>query len=71
MFDTLDALNLTLSVSPDGLFEIQGLLRGWLTKRNTTKSALQSLVGKLVFVSKCVRQSRIFISRIFRLLRSV
>ena len=62
---------LTLSVSPDRLSEIQELLHGWLTKWTTTKSALQSLVGKLVFASKCVRQSRIFIARILRLLQSV
>lgn len=67
----LNTLDLTLSVSPDRLFEIQELLQSWLTKRSTTKSALQSLVGKLVFVSKCVRQSRVFIARILRLLRSV
>ena len=67
----LNTIDLTLSVSPDRLSEIQELLHGWLTKRTTTKSALQSLVGKLVFVSKCVRQSRIFIARILRLLRSV
>ena len=29
------------------------------------------MVGKLVFVSKCVRQSRVFISRILRLLRTL
>ena len=28
-------------------------------------------LGKLVFLSKCVRQSRVFIARILRLLRSV
>ena len=42
-----------------------------IQKRTTTKSSLQSLVGKLVFVSKCVRQSRVFIARILRLLRKV
>lgn len=38
-----------------------------VTKRATPKSSLQSLVGKLVFVSKCVRQSRVFIARILNL----
>lgn len=55
----------------DRLPEIESLLQTWLHKRTTTKSSLQSLVGKLVFVSKCVRQSRVFIARILRLLRSV
>ena len=67
----LNTIALTLSVSPDRLSELDDLLHAWLHKRTTTKQALQSLVGKLIFVSKCVRQSRIFIARILRLLRSV
>ena len=64
----LDTNNFTLSVSSERLCEIETLLDQWLTKRTATKSALQSLVGKLVFVSKCVRQSRVFIARILALL---
>lgn len=67
----LNTLDFTLSVDFDRLAEIESLLQTWLYKRTTTKSSLQSLVGKLVFVSKCVRQSRVFIARILRLLRSV
>jgi len=67
----LDTLAFTLSVSEERLNEIHNLLTKWLTKRTAFKSELQSLVGKLVFVSKCVRQSRVFIARILRLLRSV
>ena len=67
----LNTLDLTLSVDSARLVEIESLLYAWLHKRTTTKSSLQSLVGKLVFVSKCVRQSRVFIARILRLLRSV
>lgn len=64
----LDTNNFTLSVSSERLCEIEHLLEQWLTKRTATKTALQSLVGKLVFVSKCVRQSRVFIARILALL---
>ena len=64
----LDTNNFTLSVSSERLCEIEQLLEQWLTKRTATKTALQSLVGKLVFVSKCVRQSRVFIARILALL---
>ena len=51
----LDTNVLTLSVSRERLAEIECLLAHWLTKKTTTKSALQSLIGKVVFVSKCVR----------------
>ena len=66
---------LTLSVSPGWLCELEQLLEQlleqWIHKRTATKAALQSLVGKLIFISKCVRQSRIFIARILILLRKV
>ena len=66
----LNTVALTMSVAPERLSEIEALLNQWCSRRTTTKSALQSLVGKLVFVSKCVRQSRVFIARILRLLRT-
>ena len=50
---------------------LEQLLEQWIHKRTATKAALQSLVGKLIFISKCVRQSRIFIARILILLRKV
>ena len=64
----LDTNNFALSVSSERLSELEALLHRWLTKRTATKSALPSLVGKLVFVSKCVRQSRVFIAGILALL---
>ena len=67
----LDTVKLTMSIGPDRLSEIELLLFSWLAKRTAKKVELQSLVGKLVFVSKCVRQSRVFIARILRVLRSV
>ena len=45
---------LTLSVSPGRLCELEQLLEQWIHKRTATKAALQSLVGKLIFISKCV-----------------
>ena len=67
----LITLDCTLSVDSDRLAEIESLLHSWLHKRTTTKTSLQSLVGKLVFASKCVRQSRVFVAQILRLLRKV
>ena len=64
----LDMTNFMLSVSSERLCESEQLLEQWLTKRTATKTALHSLVGKLVFVSKCIRQSRVFIAQILALL---
>ena len=66
-----DTVQMTLSVTPTRLTEIETLLVSWSTKKSATKSELQSLVGKLSFISKCVRQSRLFLSRILALLRTL
>ena len=66
-----DTVNMSMSVAPFRLAEIISLLASWHLRKSCTKSALQSLVGKLMFVAKCVRQSQIFVSRILDLLRSI
>ena len=40
-------------------------------KNVATKRELQSLIGKLIFVSRCIRQSRLFINRMLGLLRKL
>ena len=67
----VNTVDLTLSVTPERLHEIETLLLQWIGRRSATKSELQSLVGKLSFVSKCVRQSRFFLSHILALLRTL
>ena len=42
---------LTLSVSPGRLCELEQLQEQWIHKRTAAKAALQSLVGKLIFIS--------------------
>ena len=64
-----DTVAMTISITPERLSEISELLELWSSRRTATKSELQSLIGKLVFVSKCVRQSRIFLSRLLAQLR--
>lgn len=50
-----DTVNLTMSVMPERLKELQSeILPAWIDKRYAMKAELQSLVGKLSFVSKCV-----------------
>ena len=67
-----DTINLTMSVTPDRLLELQtDLLPKWLTKKSATKTELQSLIGKLAFVSKCVRPGRLFLTRLLDTLRSL
>ena len=39
-------------------------------KRHLSRTALQSLLGKLLYVHKCVRQARTFINRMLALFRA-
>ena len=67
-----DTVALTMSVTPNRLTQLQDeFLPMWLTKKSATKTELQSLIGKLSFVSKCVRSGRLFLTRILDTLRSL
>ena len=67
-----DTVNLTMSVTPARLRELQdAVLPPWLVKKSATKTELQSLIGKLAFVCKCVRPGRLFLSRLLDTLRSL
>jgi hypothetical protein len=63
--------DMTMSVTQDRIQEIISLVDNWLFKRKATKRELQSLIGKLQFVAKCVRAGRIFISRLLSILPSL
>ena len=62
---------MTMSVTPDRLLELETLLHSWSVKKSASKKQLQSLIGKLAFVCKCVRQSQLFLSRMLVLLCTV
>jgi len=66
-----DTIAMTMSVTQSRITEIEELLNCWKDKTSCTKRQLQSLLGKLVFISKCVRPSRIFLHRMLELLRSL
>ena len=61
----------TVAVPSEKLKEIVSLIAEWQTKTRTNKVGLQSLIGSLQFVTKCVRQSRIFLNRLLEALRSM
>ena len=59
-----DTENLTLTITPDRLAEIQALLTYWEGKDKATRLEFQSLLGKLQFVAGCVHPGRIFVARL-------
>ena len=68
--NVVDTEKMTLEVSMERMSELEALLDYWLNKITATKKELQSLIGKLSFVTNCVRAGRIFISRLLDWLRN-
>lgn len=67
-FDTVLKI---MAVTPDRIEESLRLLEVWRFRQFATKKQLQSLIGKLQFLAKCVRPGRVFISRLLNQLRSI
>lgn len=65
----VDSVSFEMSVTPERLNEIEQLTAVWLGKKSASKKQLQSLIGKLQFVAKCVPAGRVFISRLLEQLR--
>ena len=67
----IDTKTRTMSVPPEKLENILHMCTDWKNKKYCTKRELQSLLGSLLYVSKCVRPGRIFLNRMLQLLRSM
>ena len=65
----IDTNLFTMSVPSDKLQEIISLLDTWSHKHKCFKRELQSLLGSLLYISKCVRYARFFLNRLLDTLR--
>ena len=61
--------NFTISVPDEKLAEIKLVCSQWACKKYCNKRDLQSLLGRLLYVTKCVKASRPFLNRMLDLLR--
>ena len=68
---TFDSVSFQKSVPPEKVAELLDLLMSWSSKQTCTKRGLQSLCGKLLWVARCVKHSRVFLSRLLSALKSV
>ena len=66
----VDTVNKTLSIPEEKLQEIKSLCQEWTHKRVVTKQQYQSLLGSLLYISKCIKPARIFLNRMLQVLRS-
>ena len=65
----IDVNNSTLSIPQAKLSEILAECAKAKDQKYLTKRAYQSLMGKLLYIQKCVRSARVFINRILALFR--
>ena len=61
----------TLAIPPEKLQEILTMCKSWSHRNACSKRQLQSLLGSLLYVSKCVRSSRFFLNRLLEFLHSM
>ena len=66
-----DSVAMTMSVPPEKLTEVKAEIRTWLRRTTITKKELQSLLGKLFWVAKCVKYARVFMGRLLSQLRDM
>jgi hypothetical protein len=59
----LDTINMTVEVTPDRLQELQQEFEELNHRSSATHKQVQSLLGKLNFVAKCIRLGRLFMTR--------
>ena len=65
----MDSNSLTMSIPPEKLGQIKNLIKNWDFKTSCTKNQLQSLLGSLLYISKCVKYSKFFLNRLLQTLR--
>ena len=62
-------INMTISIVPDRVLEIQQEVEAWHDKTSMSHKQLESLIGKLQFASQVIRAGRVFLSRLLDELR--
>ena len=68
---TFDSAKMTMEISQEKLEEINKELATWLLKTTAHRREVESLVGKLQFMAKCVRAGRIFLARLIQWIRTM
>ena len=66
----IDIQGNTLRIDPNKLAQIHEECLAVRGKKFLSKKAYQSLLGKLLYIQKCVKPSRIFVNRILALFRT-
>ena len=66
-----DTVSMTMSIPPEKIAEVREEISLWEKKTTASKKSLQQLLGKLFWVSQCVRFSRGFMGRLLAQLQTM
>ena len=66
-----DSITMQMRVPPEKLAEIKSEITQWSRKTTITRKNLQSLLGKLFWISRVVRLARVFMGRLLQQLRNM
>ena len=65
----VDTIHKTISIPPEKLQEIHNTCTQWTAKATCTKKQLQSLLGSLLYITKCINPAQFFLNRMLQVLR--
>ena len=65
----IDTVQKTIAIPEDKMRRIEDILQEWKSKTFASRQQLQSLLGNLLYIHKCVRPARTFVNRMLQLLR--
>ena len=66
----IDTVTGTVAIPLDKLEQVKKVVLEWQNKTHCTKHQLQSLLGLLLYIHKCVKPARYFLNRMLEVLRS-
>ena len=66
----INTIEATVSIPREKLTQVVTLVKEWLPKISCSRRQLQSLLGNLLYIHKCVKPARIFVNRMLDLLRA-
>ena len=65
----IDTIKGTVAIPEDKLSQVRNMVNEWSMKTSCTKRQLQSLLGSLLYIHKCVKPARCFLNRMLHVLR--
>jgi hypothetical protein len=65
-----DSVAMEVRIPYDKITNITHMLWSWTTKYSATKRQLQQVLGKLLYIARCVKPARLFVSRMLDTLRA-